>query len=372
MRLSINKNTWVVFIFFLFMSVMPLGMLLKLDHLPQNKENRKLAELPSIKIDMKVLRKYPGNYTKYFNDHVAFRNIFVKINFLIRYNLLSESPSSEVVLGKNNWLFFAKDGSIDDYRGITHFDDKTLQEIAISYENKRILLSRQGIKYILLLAPNKETIYDEFMPDSIFKIRNRSGMDEITEYLYKHTNVYVIDMRNILFDNKKREQLYLKTSSSWNDYAAFLAYREIMKPVSQWFPGAKANDLAEFSIKREKIRGDDLAEMMGGADFFSEQKTILVPNKSRKARRVDYNTTNTFKDPFAMKLEDTNLPRVIVFRDCFFDKIIPFLSEHFEYSRYYWQSWNPDTPITEIIKTVQPDIVIEEKVERFLKLKKNP
>jgi len=372
MKISKSKNTLIIIIFLFSISIVLFGMMLKLNSFPQNNENRKLAELPSFKLEIKLLRNYPNNIINYFNDHFAFRNTFVRLNFLIRHNLFRESPSRQVVLGKNGWLFYSKEDSIEDYRGITHFDDNTLQNLANSYENKRKFLSMRGIKYILVLAPNKETIYGEWMPDYLYKISNRNGLDEFADYLTKHTSVDIIDVRKTLFDNKMREQLFLKTSSSWNDYAAFLAYREIMTLISQWFPEAHAYSLNEYNIQREEIRGSDLAEMIGGADFIKEKDIFLIPKEPRKARKVDYNTSGNYKDSFGMKMENYNMPRVIIFRDCFFDKIIPFLSEHFEYSKYYWQSWNPDTPIAEMIITVRPDIVIEEKVQRFLKLPKNP
>lgn len=362
----------VVAIFILSISGVLIGMVLKLDRLPQHTENRKLAEIPSLKFDIEILRKYPINLKNYFNDHFCFRNTFVKMNFLIRHNIFHESPSRLVLLGKNGWYFLTDDRAIEDYRGITHFEEETLQGLAKSYENKREYLLKKGIRYILVLAPNKETIYGEWMPDYLFKIRNRSGLDEVTEYIKKNTSVDIIDLRITLFENKMREQLYLKTSSHWNEYAAFLAYREIMKPVSQWFPEAKADSLEEFTIKREEIRGSELTEMMGGADFFREQNVLLVPKKPRKARKVDFHPSGTYKDPFAMELESTYLPRVVVFRDCFFDNVIPYISEHTQYTKYYWQSWNPDTPIEDIINTVRPDIVIEEKIERFLKYPKSP
>jgi len=372
MKSSKYKNTLVVIVFSLSISVVLIGTVLKLDQMPQSIEKRKFAELPSIKFEANALQSYPKIFTDYFNDRVAFRNTFVVMNFWIRYNVLRESPSSRVLLGKNGWLFYTNDRAIEDYRGITHFDDKSLQDLANSYEMKRNILSKQGIRYILVLAPNKETIYGEWMPDNLFKIRNRSGIDDFTDYVKKNTNVDIIDLRKVLFDNKPREQLYLKTESSWNDYAAFLAYQEIMKLVSQWFPEAQAKSLSEFIIRREEIRGGDLAEIMGGADFFREQNITLEPKNPRKARKVDINPSATYRDPFSMRKENTDKLRLIVFRDCFFDKIIPFLSENFQYSKYYWQSWNPDTPIAELINTVRPDIVIEERVERFLKYPKSP
>src|SRR3989337_2842417 len=135
MKSSTNKNIMVVFIFFLSISGVLIGMGLKLDRLPQNTEKRKLAELPSLKFDIEILRKYPINLTKYFNDHFCFRNTFVAMNFLIRHNIFNESPSSKVLLGKNGWLFLTVDRAIEDYLGITYFEDETLQGIAKSHEN---------------------------------------------------------------------------------------------------------------------------------------------------------------------------------------------------------------------------------------------
>lgn len=359
-------------VFFFSIAVVVLGTVLKIDRMSQNNENRKLAERPSFKFDVEVLRNYPKDYTKYYNDNFGFRNTFVRINFLLKHNILRESPSSQVVLGKNGWLFYSRDNSIEDYRGITHFDDKYLRSIANSYEYKREWLLKQGIKYVLVLAPNKETIYGEWFPDYLNKIRNRSGFDEYTDYIIKNTNVNIIDTRKVLFENKKIEPLYSKTSSQWNDYAAFLVYREIMKPISHWFPKVQSDSLSDFNIKREEVRGGDLAEMIGGADFIKEQNIFLVPKIPRRAKQIENNLPGRYNIPFSMNQDNTYLPRAVVFRDCFFTEIIPYFSEHFQYTRYYWQMWDTDTPITEIINTVRPDIVIEQKVERFLKYPETP
>jgi hypothetical protein len=56
--------------------------------------------------------------------------------------------------------------------------------------------------------------------------------------------------------------------------------------------------------------------------------------------------------------------RAVVFRDSFFSRIEPFLSENFQQVLYLWQSF--DQKIVErLINNFHPDLVIEEKVERF-------
>jgi hypothetical protein len=83
--------------------------------------------------------------------------------------------------------------------------------------------------------------------------------------------------------------------------------------------------------------------MIGGSVFLKEERIYLLPHKQRKARKVEINTS--FKEPFAMEQEDPGLPRALVFRDSFLTAVIPFLSENFQYVKYYWNNWDADTPI---------------------------
>lgn len=374
MKRSFDPDRFIIIVFALLISLGIVGALLVSEKEPLNVENRKLAEYPQMPKGIDSLKRYPSDLKNYFNDHFGFRNAFIKMNFYIRYKIMRESPTNRVVLGKNDWLFYTNDRAMDDYRGITRFDDGKLEEIAKIYQDKKDYLAKKGIRYLLVLVPNKETIYGEWMPDSMYKIRTRSGMDEITEYLEKNTSVDFLDLRDVLLENKGKEQLFLKTSSNWNDYGAFLGYQEIMKIVSEWFPEARPDSLSGFRVVRREVPGDDLARMMGGAHHFREQDIFLVPAEARKARKIytDTGAPITYKTYFAMIQDRDDLPRALVFRDCFFDKIIPFLSEKFEYSKYYYQSWNPDTPMDKMIGKIRPDIVIEEKVERFLKYAESP
>ena len=47
--------------------------------------------------------------------------------------------------------------------------------------------AKRGIKYVIFVAPNKENIYSEFMPERMQRIRKSdvSRMDKAVEYLKK-------------------------------------------------------------------------------------------------------------------------------------------------------------------------------------------
>ena len=367
MNISKSRNLMLITLFVICITAPLADMVLDLDKSADLNENRERAQLPAIKLEYGSLRKFPHAYYNYFKDNFGFRDPLIRLNFIVRHRILGESIFNEVVFGENDWLFYTGEKSIEDSLGITHYDEETLQRLTGSLELKRNWLSAQGIKYLFVVVPNKETVYGEWFPPYLKKVRNRTGLDEFVDYLKTHTNVDVVDLRQALLLEKKRRVFY-KTDTHWNEYGAFLAYREIMKSVSRWFPVASAETLTDFDMERKTEAGGGLAVLVGGYEFLKEEKIYLVPRKGRKAHMAEVNSDD--REPFAMSQDDKRLPRALVFRDSFFNDIIPFISEQFQYARYYWQRWDDETPIREIIEETRPDIVIEEVVERKIKFDK--
>jgi hypothetical protein len=69
-----------------------------------------------------------------------------------------------------------------------------------------------------------------------------------------------------------------------------------------------------------------------------------------------------------MQQDDLRLPRALVFRDSFFDALIPLVSEQFQYTRYLRKHWDQTVPIRELVRECRPDVVIEEFAERRIKM----
>lgn len=362
------KKCTIPLIFMVALLVPITDMLLKLDPFPHLYENRQMAKRPNISLSINDLQAFPREYTKYINDHFGFRNALIRLNFLIRYNLLKTSPSAQVVLGKAGWLFYSGEKSLEDFRGITTYDSHTLEKWAETLEIKRKWLAERGVKYLFIIAPNKETIYGEYLPERFTKIRNKTGLDELVAYVKKHTDVEILDLRESLFRAKDSERLYYKTDTHWNNYGAFLAYREIMNTLTSWYPQLHANSIEDFTIQKTRDFSGDLASLAGGSEFLKEENIVLTPKKPRTAK----NTANSevMKIPFAtftMEQHNSRLIRAITFRDSFFNDVIPYLSEHFQHNKYIWFLWDRSTPITELILSEKPDVVIEEVVERMIK-----
>jgi len=360
-----RKELMLAAIFLIAISTPLLDMVFKLDPLPRLSENRGPAELPPIQFKKKMIQEFPLKFTQYYNDNFGFRNTFVRVNYLVRKGLLESSPSREVVLGKDGWLFYAGEGELADYRGINHYDVKSLEKWARFLELKRQWLAQDGIRYLFVIAPNKSTIYGDYLPKSINKVKQKSGLDELLEYLKENTQVEIVDLRPALFKAGEIERTFNKTDTHWNNFGAFVAYQEIMKPVSRWFPETKAYPYEKFSLHRKKGLGGDLASLIGGTEYILEDELHLAPLVQRRAKVSEKDESP--QGPFSMAQTNAKLPRVIVYRDSFLVSVIPYLSEHFQYSRYFWQRWDAAVPIEKVVGKYKPDLVIEEVVERLLK-----
>jgi len=68
--------------------------------------------------------------------------------------------------------------------------------------------------------------------------------------------------------------------------------------------------------------------------------------------------------PYMTKCDKSKL-QAVVFRDSFFETIIPFIADDFNRLAYFWKQYDHSI-MKKIIEQQKPQIVIEEMVERFL------
>jgi len=364
----LTRQCVIVLLFLLAISAPLLDMFCKIDPFPHLYENRPLTKRPVLKPILSEMQSFPQKYTAYFNDHFGFRNALIRANYFLRVRLLSTSPSKEVVLGKDGWFFFAGEGEIDDYRGITRYDRQLLEKFAATLELKRRWLAARGIRYLFVVAPNKSSVYGNMLPVRLNRIREKNGMDEFVTYLKQHTVVEILDLRTAMIAAKTEKRVYLKADTHWNNYGAFVAYQEMMKPISGWFPGVEAMKGHAFQVADKIGNGGDLACMVGGSEFQKEDYAQLTPVKKGRASSLA-GINDITKTSLDVWTPDSTLPRALVFRDSFFASVAPFIAEHFSFSRYYWKPWSSEVAMEELVEEMNPDIVIEELVERTIKTK---
>ena len=332
-------------------------------------EKRELASFPEAPKDFKTLLQFPKKFEDYYNDHFGLREVLIDRYHREMRKRFGQSSVPNVVTGKEGWYFYTANRLLDDFRGLVPLTEQQLISWKEDLVHKRDWLAKQGIHYLFVFVPDKQTIYPEYLPDYFQKAKGTTRIEQLMEHLKQDRDVGILDLRPGLLNAKSERQLYQKTDTHWNEYGAFVGYKEVMHQLSQWFPKEQFKLDFYFHDTTMEHPAGDLAKMLGLHETIKEIHPLL---KERHfcAQRMELNLEiENFRkmketEPFMKGCRDANL-RALVFIDSFFGSIEPFFSENFQKVVYLWQPYDQKT-VERMIDYLHPHLVIEERVERIL------
>lgn len=326
-----------------------------------SEENREAAPPPAWPDNLATLAAWPEAFTKYYADQFAFRSALVRWQALFRVRVLGSSPTSDVILGHDQWLYYATDGAIEDFTGTRPFTAPELDVWRDTLQHTQDWLGARGMAYVFAIAPDKHLIYPEFMPEGVHRSVSGSRVDQLLAHLRAHSTVNAVDLRPVVRAARDHGRLFHKTDTHWNDLGALAGYQEVIRRAGE--PGRKAAALHEFERHVVVRPGLDLARMLGLKAVIEEEDLQLEPRTPRRARVIEpHNASRALMDARVVTEQPGDAPRAVVFRDSFGSAMIPFLSEHFSRAVYAWQ--NEVDPA--LILQEQPAVVIQEWVGRHL------
>jgi alginate O-acetyltransferase complex protein AlgJ len=327
-----------------------------------SEENRDPAPLPATPTGYASLMAWPDGFSRYFADHFAFRSTLVRWQARARVEGLGVAPTTDVLLGKEGWLYYAADGAIPDYAAADRFTTAELEIWRTTLQRTYDWLARRGIAYLFVIAPDKHTIYPEFMPDGLRRVHEQARAAQLVQYLATHSTVPVIDLTNAVRAARPQGRLFHKTDTHWNELGAFAAYQALMARLPDSL-GLRARPRQDFAQRTVITPGMDLARMLGLRSVLAEEDIQLEPRAPREVRVVE--PVNGGRGMmFARVLTEgpSSAPRAVIFRDSFGSALVPFLSDHFSRALYLWQNeFDPAVVLAE-----QPELVIQEWVARHL------
>jgi alginate O-acetyltransferase complex protein AlgJ len=364
---SRSGNIVIIAVFVVSISLPLAGLVLGLDRAFVLEENRNLAARPELKLDGAALGSLAGRFEAYFNDHFGFRKRLIYWLAVAKVQGLGVTSTPGVTLGSNGWLYLASDAAVLSYRAARPFTPAQLEAYRRILEARRDWLAARGIPYLMVILPNKDTIYPEFMPAAYSKVNPRSRLDQLVDYMKDHSNVSILDIREDLLRAKQVERVYDVTDSHWNARGGYIGYERIMRTLQRWFPLARAAPRSELREVVVNGPGGDLARMLGIADRLPEERLMLVPRDGWHFHQTDERFPMAARCAYpeltlATERTDAKLPRAVLFRDSFAAQLIPFLAEHFQRLLCIWDK-DFDRAI---IEHERPGVVIQEVVERAL------
>jgi hypothetical protein len=373
----------ITLIFIIAISAPLIGAFIQEDRTISATEKRKLAQLPPRPVTKETLENFPRDFERYFNDQFGMREFFLQSFSAIKTfigdteisSAANKIPTKNTVKGKDGWFFLNRvwDGDpVSDYRNISLYSDIDLLRATLIYAARNDWLKRQGIRYLLFFAPNKHTIYSEYMPDYIVKQGDVSSMDQLYDALSRFTSVEFVDLRDLLIagkkkahlywqDNKEEAALYYKKDSHWNGAGADIVQYEVVERMAKMFPGLivpKRRPYGDYVMLRST---GDISLIMGRDDKGAYGPTLFTGTCSKA-------TTEEFRQRQLVTTCETGKLNGLIFHDSFYTlPLKTFFADYFARTTFLWQSMSQGAVLDQL-KKGKIDIVIEERAERFLPL----
>jgi hypothetical protein len=327
-------------------------------------ENRSPAPYP--KPGETPAAEFPADFERWFSDHFAFRGELVRLSSRIRY-ALAVSSAPLVVVAKDGWLLFKGDFAIEGFRRTKVFDDATLDNWRSALSKRRNWLAARGIHYLVVVHPNKETIYPELVPPALNRLPRASATEQLLDVL-EDAGIQVVDTSSAIRGMKRTgTEVFLHTDTHWNGLGCFAAYGAVAARLEQWFPSCHPMGLDAFRVSHREARGGDLSGMLAIPDVVRERDRADIEVASPRTRRSGFDMAlpaniGPHEMPWVMEQPDPSLPRAVVLGDSFMQGASRLLGEHFSRLVYYGRhEIAPD-----IIQRERPDVVIDAWLERML------
>lgn len=329
-------------------------------------EFRVLAERPTPQQFADKPAKAVNQLRSYYNDHFGLRHLFLRTNAVINVELLQQSSSDSVILGRDQWLFYRSPVAPYHWEPADYYNDHPpLSAERLQARQDRLVarqkwLAARNIRYYLVIAPAKPGVYPEFFPHEIDPTE-RTPLDTFISHIGETTDVEIIDLRPVMMSAKNGESpIYLQWDSHWNDLGAHAAYTEIMQRLKGQFPAAKSLPIGNFERVNVTKGSYDLSRIAAIDGWFSNTEPTLNPPPLPRATGRDATWPGATEADRDITCPDAALGGAVVFHDSFGLALRPFLARSFQHVGFAHQL-NFDA---RIVEHISPDVVIQVIVER--------
>ena len=322
------------------------------------------------------LKRFPSRFDFEFNRALPLRVEIAAPARTLYVDGLGVSPIPEVALGTGGWLYYigaAGDKIIDRHvRGrdpLTHGELERWRTFLLERTRR---YREMGVKYVFVVAPNKESVYPEHLPDWIGPRAAPTRLDQLMEHMKSVPEVTVIDLRATLKAAKKTSVVYYKADTHWNTRGAYAAYEEIVRVLASHFPELSAKTWESLRPRAIDRTGFDLARMLGlvpetpEPDFVFDHSacapSAVVPHpipvelQSRLTAPSSVTRCNAFGTIDA-----------VIFQDSFGTALSPILAESFRSTTSFRTTAGPNDKVGYgMPERLKADLVLEIMVERSL------
>ena len=233
-------------------------------------EKRVLDPLPRWPARWRDVPLFTLYLDRYLRDRFGLREPLVTGWNLLRF-ALRDDP--RVAAGSAGWLYYSnfwpersRPGACDQAMQYARLLSGALERLAGQ-------AGTYGVRVLFALAPDKESIYPEFLPEGA--PAPCLAREQLLSALRVRGAVETLDLHALLADAKLREQVYFKTDTHWTDDGLWLVSRALLDASC---PGAQPCSRLPVPASAPARMSGDLAHLLGlGSLLREDYRTLRVP-----------------------------------------------------------------------------------------------
>jgi len=279
---------------------------------------------------------------------------------------LSRSYGSDVTLGKDGWLFYRVHRGTQGVRPEVPFRPDELDRWVRTLDGHRRAVEARGAAFLVVIAPDKETVYPDLLPPELPAALPVSRLDALAARLHG-AGVRVVDLRPALRSARapgpfSRWPLYWKTDTHWNGLGALLAARPVLAELGRSFPGVHVPQDQEIEVQASPVPAGDLVRMRGLQDVASDLRVEARVRPERCVEAGGYDLDVRADVTQRLSCPGAPVRRALILHDSMMVAMLPALAPAFERS-----TWTRQAVLDPAMLAAEaPEVVIFEVVERTL------
>jgi hypothetical protein len=250
---------------------------------------------------------------------------------------LGVSSNSKVIVGTEGWLYY--EGSLNDYVGVDivtseelndtsrKLTDRELANVAHNIFLFQSYVESQGAQFLFTVAPNKNTLYPEYMPSWYLPSVEPTNLERLVPFLEAY-GVNYLDLTEVLKGSEN--PLYLKRDTHWNNKAAYYVYEAVAAEL-----GFTPLLAPAWSVRIDHV-GDLDAMLYPDAPTLEPQFYAPGINDgpgSTGSAWAFVDDASAVTDDF-IEATGSGEGVVLVFRDSFGDSLLPYIASGTEWSYF--------------------------------------
>ena len=261
-----------------------------------------------------------------------------------------------VIIGRRNWLFLSAARSVEYYKGTNLLADGDLATFANPLTQLQARCDKLGIKLIVVIAPNKEQVYSEYLPT--YTVENE---DKREPRLVRHLQGFGLTVLYPIEELKAGDlyhETYHRYDTHWTPYGAYIADYLIEKELGMEPADPFSLDLAGTE---KTIKSGDLISLgnLSSGNYPPVEYFVPTPDEEYSLTRDDYSENGNVRRTAS---DNPNELSLVLIGDSFRVNMSDPLTHDFQKTLIVHRDYLSASMRDEILNA---DVLILEVVERF-------